>query len=147
MTPQLPARVHVVLATVLAVAIAGSAATAQSQSDLRRENQRLQSQVSDLERELEAARERIAELDALVQQLREAVEAARRGEQPRVPPPPLEEPTVTIDESVPTASPRTLMNALVGRYQHTMGPMPMGEYGDKERTQYLKAVRNWVALN
>ncbi|MHC4992284.1 MAG: hypothetical protein ACYTGC_15025, partial [Planctomycetota bacterium] len=90
-----------VLLTATFVGIARSAA-GQSQADLRRENQRLATQVGDLEAQLQAARNRIAELEAQIASLREAM--SRRATGPGAPMPPLEAERVTIDESVPTAS-------------------------------------------
>ena len=88
-----------------------SSAVAQSDRDLRDENQRLTTEVKQLTRELEAAKGRIQELQRQVESLRTALATVRRSS-PQRSPAPLEEEALTIDESVPNASPRALLRAL-----------------------------------
>lgn len=123
---------------VAALAVAGTAA-AQSESELRRENQRLRTELADLRRELDAARVRIAELE---QQLGGAgaqpVETAEAA--------PAE---TTIDESIPNASPRALLGALERSYEDQMQGIEIGDAdGDtsarRDRTVYLRTVERWA---
>jgi hypothetical protein len=105
---------------------------AQSDSDLRRENQALRTQVKDLERELEAARARIASLEA---QLR----ASGGTEMP--PPPPVE---VTIDETVASSSPRALRASLAASYATAMEPFTDAT-DDRSKRARARALEAWAA--
>lgn len=122
-----------------------SSAVAQSDRDLRDANQRLTTEVKQLTRELDAAKGRIQELQRQVENLRTALASVRRSPQQRSPAP-LEEEALTIDESVPNASPRALLRALKASYDKTFADQDQGEQGSSERTLYLKAVDKWVAL-
>ncbi len=137
-------RPPLVIASVLAAALAAPAAPAQSESDLRKENQRLQSRVTELQRELEAARTRIAELEEELKQLRSLPGAPGPGTVTAPPPPP----EASIDESVSDASPRALFNALKESYEAEMKDLEIGSDSDtaslRHRTAYLRAVQGWA---
>ncbi len=134
------------LACLAAMAVLApvSAAVAQSDRDLRDENQRLTTQVKHLTRELDAAKGRIQDLQRQIGTLRTALAAARRSSPPSAPTP-LKEEALTIDESVPNASPRALLMALKASYDTTFADQDQGEHGSSERTIYLRAVDRWVA--
>jgi hypothetical protein len=123
---------------------AGTAPAQNNDTDLRRENQRLRTQVSDLRIELEAARNRIEQLEREVEQLRQLLAAAPQA--PGTAPLPTEE-EVTIDESVPTASPRALLGALKDRYREAMQDLDPGDpstaAGNRQRTAYLRDLHRW----
>src|SRR5690606_14942946 len=85
-----------ILSAVLCVLWIAQPAAAQSDNDLRRENQRLQSELQDTTRELEAARSRIEELQREVARLERALELARGSRPGDSSPTPPEQ--VTIDE-------------------------------------------------
>ena len=121
-----------------------SSAIAQSDRDLRDENQRLTTEVKQLTRELEAAKGRIQSLQRQVESLRSAMATLRRSSPPRSPAP-LKEEALTIDESIPNASPRALLNALKASYDKTFADQDQGEQGSSERTLYLRAVDRWAA--
>jgi len=128
----------------MAVLAPVSSAIAQSDRELRDENQRLTTEVKQLTRELEAAKGRIQNLQRQVESLRTAMASVRRSSPPRSPTP-LKEEALTIDESVPNASPRALLNALKASYDKTFADQDQGEHGSSERTIYLKAVDRWAA--
>ncbi len=130
------------LAAAALLAPTGNAA-AQSDRDLRDENQRLKTEARQLTRELDAAKARIEKLERQVESLRMSLAAARRSGP--TDPAPLEPDPVTIDESVPTASPRALLNALQQSYTQTLGSLERGAEGDADRTAYMKAVGRWAA--
>lgn len=132
------------VAAFAAALVATTGAGAQSDSDLRLENQRLRTRVGDLERELEAARHRIDELEQALEALRQLapVTPPQPATGPDAPPP---EEVVTVDESVPNASPRALLAALAASYEEAVGDMDLGEPGGRQRTAYLRQVRNWVS--
>jgi hypothetical protein len=130
------------LAALATTALPRPAVGQESQSDLRRENQRLLARVTDLERELAAAQEELkvlrAELAALRQQL------AAPGGAPAAPPAPADQP-VTIDESKPDASPRALLKAIKADYQETTKDLELGQdTGDPKRVAYLRTLQRWA---
>ena len=135
------------LACLAAMAVLApvSTAVAQSDRDLRDANQRLTTEVKQLTRELDAAKGRIQDLQRQVETLRTALATARRSSPSRSPAP-LKEEALTIDESVPNASPRALLTALKAGYDKTLADQDQGEHGSSERTLYLKAVDKWAAL-
>ncbi|MEE9131134.1 MAG: hypothetical protein V3T84_14030 [Phycisphaerales bacterium] len=134
------------LACLAAMAVLApvSSAVAQSDRDLRDENQRLTTEVKQLTRELDAAKGQIQSLQRQVESLRTALATLRRSSQPRSPAP-LEEEALTIDESVPNASPRALLTALKASYDKTFADQDQGEPGTRERTIYLNTVDRWAA--
>lgn len=127
-----------------ALGIAASPAHGQSEADLRRENQRLVTQAKDLQAELDAAKKRISDLEKQIADLR-ATAATSGGTTPGTTVAPLEEEKVTIDETVPNASPRAFFNYLGGAYKEAIAATPMGEADSRERTAYLRTVEGWVA--
>jgi hypothetical protein len=132
----------VFLAVVAAAALIAPPASAQSEADLRRTNQALQTQVRDLTRELEAARARVRDLEAENARLARDLETARRGGTPLPPPPPER---TSVDESVPSASPRALYKALVADYAEATRDLDAGTPGSREAAVYLATVRTWAA--
>lgn len=121
-------------------------AVAQSESDLRKQNQQLAAQVQDLQKELKAAQDRLKVLEAQITQLQQQLAAARAGgPSVRTPVPPLEPEKVTIDERVPHASPRALLVALVTSYQKAVENMEIGKPGDGKRRAYIKKLEGWKA--
>jgi hypothetical protein len=124
---------------ILALLGTAGTASAQSDADLRRENQRLRTQVSDLQRELEAARNRIDQLEREVEKLRQLLAAA-----PATPTGQPPEERVTIDESVPHASPRALLRSIKDGYMAALLDLDPGEPGTKQRTKYLHELARWA---
>jgi hypothetical protein len=119
-------------------------ARAQSESDLRRQNQELTSRVRDLEAELEAARKQHDALQKRIAALEAQLAAARTsgGAGSGVIAPLEEEPT-TLDESKPGASPRAVFKALVESYAKAVGELPMGAPNDRDRIAYLRRLEKW----
>ena len=130
-------------ATAAALLVAAVAAGQQSDNETRRENQQLRTQVQDLERELEAARQQIADLERQIEGLRRMLEEVRQGgpttpaTQPQLP--------VSVDESVPNASPRALVAALVKSYEETTEDLEAGRPGDRDRVAYVRALERWAS--
>jgi hypothetical protein len=139
-----------IVVAVLLIGSIGAPAAAQSQNDLRRENQSLRTQVDDLQRELEAAREEIARLQAEIERLQKLLE---EGPPPAAAAPvapveaePAPEAQVTIDESVPEASPRALLAAVIAGHGQEMAGVPMGTESDEPaRIGYMRRLNRWVA--
>ncbi len=131
------------LAASAALCLLNASAAAQSESDLRRANEALRNELRDAQLRLDAANKRIRELEAQVAQLREAL-AAGGGAPAPLPDLPPEE--VSIDESVPNASPRALFNALVASYAGATKDLELGtdRPDDKQRIAYARAVDSWV---
>jgi hypothetical protein len=136
-----------ILALVVASGLTSTgAATAQSDRDLRELNQRLQTQVNDMQRELDAARTRIADLE------RDLATLMRRLGRTTGSPPSTTAQTpperVTIDESVPNASPRALLKAIRESYTEATSDFEIGDYdgmaGRRQRAAYLRAVESWA---
>jgi hypothetical protein len=127
---------------MLALLATAGAASAQSDAGLRRENQRLRTQVDDLKRELDAARNRIAQLELEVEKLRQLLAVT-----PQTPAGQSIEERVTIDESVPHASPRALLKALQAAYLEAMLDIDPGDpetaEGNRQRTAYLRELQRW----
>ncbi len=135
-------RALVAAASVAAAMGAGPRpAAAQSDNDLRRENDALRARARFLETELEAAQKKIAELEGLVEDLRRTIGRALPSQPHAAPPEPSK---VTLDESVPNASPRALHQELQSSYQEAIGELQIGEPGDRQRRVYLRAVENWA---
>jgi hypothetical protein len=124
---------------MLALLVTVGAASAQSDADVRRENERLRTQVSDLQRELEAARNRIEQLEREVEKLRQLLAAA--------PPISVTSPAdgpVSIDESLPHASPRALLRTIKESYMATLLDFDPGEPDSRLRAAYLRELGKWV---
>lgn len=139
-----PHRILPAVACALGIAGATAGAAAQSDNDLRRENQRLQTLVDDLELELAAARKTIADLQQRLANLSGAGGgAATSPDAPTVP----EE--VSVDESVHDASPRALFKALQDSYVNQMQGLSLGDphgapAARRERLAYVRAVEQWA---
>ena len=134
--PTSHARFGLVIAALLlgGGVAARPAAAQQSPNDLRRENQSLRTQVRDLERELQAAKDRIAELNRLLQ--------ATRSRGPATAP---AVGKVTIDESVPHASPRALFRAIVDSYRQELHDRDLASDDHLQRRAiYLRAINRWA---
>jgi hypothetical protein len=120
--------------TVIMSCALTSHAVAQSDAELRRENQQLRSQ-------LDMAEARVAELEREVARLQQTIEVLRsRTDRDR---PAADDEDVTIDESEPNASPRALMRALSKDYQEQLKDMPVGQADDRERQLYLRQLSRW----
>jgi hypothetical protein len=111
---------------------------AQSPSELRRENERLKTQVAELEREVAQKQTEIDRLQAENAQLR-----AGGAAQGRAPLPPLEPEEVSIDETKPAASPRALLAAAVTGYRAVTKDLVLESEGP-ERLTYQRAVEKWA---
>ncbi len=114
-------------------------ASAQSDRDLRDENQSLQTKVRELQRELDAANASIAELQRRLQQSgRPAADPAAQPEADRV----------TIDESRADASPRALLRAISESYAEATRDLEVGDFnstiGTRTRATYVRAVESWA---
>ncbi len=140
--PIVNARLGLVIAALcLAGGLAARPASAQSPNDLRRENQRLRTRVGDLERELRAARDRIEKLERDIAHLQRLL----AGVPTRAPSTaPVEQ--VTIDESVPHASPRALLRAIIDSYRQELHDRDLAsdDYIQK-RAIYLRAISRWAS--
>jgi hypothetical protein len=131
---------------VLALLGTAGPARAQSDADLRRENQRLTTHVDDLRRELEAARNLIEQLRAEVEMVRGLL-ASQQASDPAASTPPEEEP-VSIDESKPHASPRALLRNLQKRYEEAIAQRDPGDPatlpGQRARASFLRDLNRWA---
>lgn len=117
----------------------------ESDSDLRRQNQQLTTEVQDLQRKLEASEERNRELEARIAQLEQQLANARRGGTASRTLPPLEEEEITVDESVPNASPRALFKELVTSYEANLASVDTDLNDDRVRRGFLKQAESWRA--
>ncbi len=134
MTPSMTCRLPIMLIfAVMQLGLIAPHAAAQNIDELRRENQRLRAELEEKVRELEAAQSRIAELERAL--------AAAHGERQRDD----DEPEVTIDESVPSASPRALRRALSQDYAETLGDQEIGSADSRERNLYMRQLTRWQA--
>ncbi len=136
-------RINLFALTTAAVLATAGAASAQSDRDLRQENQALQTQVRELQRELDAARASITQLERILarrlgQSERPAADTATQPDAERV----------TIDESEPNASPRALFKAVTGSYVEATRDLDIGDFnstaGTRARVAYLRAVEAWA---
>jgi hypothetical protein len=148
MTRMMAARTFGVLGLALLLPVfLCQPAAAQSDADLRKQNQELQARVKDLETELAAARGQNESLQKRITAL-EAALAARPAAPGAVggagaAAQTLPEERVTIDESKPAASPRALFNAVVESYKTAMGDAPVGKHGDRDRAAYMRRLQKW----
>jgi uncharacterized small protein (DUF1192 family) len=132
----------VLLVALASISLSGASAHAQSELDLRTENERLMSRIADLERQIAGLREEIARLTQENTQL--ADQHAAGGA--KAPPPPPDEPVVSIDETAPSASPRALLRVLTENYQERAASLEMGESAtDPKRIAYLREFERWAA--
>jgi hypothetical protein len=117
---------------------------AQSDSDLRKQNQELAAKVKDLQAELDAAKKQSDALQKRISQLESQLSAARStGATGAAAWPPLEEEKVSIDESKPSASPRALFGAVVESYKKAVGDSPLGHPNDRDRVNYMRKLDKW----
>ena len=114
----------------------------ESDSDLRRQNQQLTTEVQDLQKRLEAAEQRNRELEERIAQLEQQL-TARRTSPATSTLPPLEEEEVSIDESVPNASPRALFKELVKSYEKSLAELDMGLNDERVQRGFLKQAESW----
>lgn len=129
------------VAYVVAVAVALPAAEtclAQADADVQAENQRLKTEVDQLKRDLKASHDRVKLLEQQVIALQKSRTAATQ-------PAPLEPEKVTVDESVPLASPRALRNHLTTSFETDMGTQEIGAAGDAKRRAFMRNLHRWVA--
>lgn len=133
-----------VVATAISGSFAPSAYGQANDQDLQQQNQDLIIQLQKLQHELQLANERNRQLEERVKQLEQQLAAARtpsaltsgsRHEAEKV----------SIDESVPHASPRALFKAIVASYQQALENLEVGRPGDGKRRAYLRKVENWKA--
>ncbi|MCI0363973.1 MAG: hypothetical protein L0Y44_00650 [Phycisphaerales bacterium] len=116
-----------------------------TQNDAREQNEILTQQVRALQEQLRAAEQENQRLEDRIAQLEQQLGAMRRSTTTPAPPtaPPAEVERVTIDETVPNASPRALFRALRENYEQTMGGLAIGEPGSTERREYWKRLEKW----
>jgi hypothetical protein len=129
--------------SVITPALGQTTVQGASDSDLRKQNQQLQSRVQDLERELKAAQDRIIELEKKV--AAGGHTAGNSGTTTTTAGSTSAEPQVSIDENVPSASPRALLRALTERYQNDPAKLEMGKDGDGKRRAYVRRLEGWKA--
>ncbi len=136
----------IIALVAVSVLVSTGEAAAQSDRDLREENQRLRTQVNDMQRELEAARRRIADLERELQALMRRLDrtpGSPASSSQQTPPE-----RVTIDESVPNASPRALLKAIRDSYADATRDLEIGDFnstaGTRHRAAYLRVVESWA---
>jgi len=122
------------------VAVSAPGTAAQSDNELRRENQALQARVTELERELQAARDRIKQLETVIEEMRKSG-GSSTTRPPSVQPEPEK---VSIDESKQDASPRALLAAMQKDMQQDLAGIEIGAEGSRERDNYMRALDRWV---
>jgi hypothetical protein len=130
---------------VAVLASAAGPALAQSENELRQENQALKDQVRELQAELDAARQKLQRMEQTVERLQRELVAGRSAPDARPPMKDLAPEEISIDESVPNASPRALQRALTDSYEEAMKDLEIGQRDDRARRAYLVAVRSWAA--
>lgn len=124
--------------------------TQPAQPELAAENEQLARRVLELEDELEVAQVKNRQLQDRIAQLEQQLEAMKRtatrpAGRATTRPAQLPEPpeVVTVDESIPTASPRALFKALMASYEEATLGLDMGEVDEPERRAYLKELESW----
>lgn len=130
---------------LLATTIVVAPANAQSDADLRRQNQELTTKVKDLEAELDAARKQADTLQKRIAALEAQLLARPAGGGGKVIPP-LEPEKLSIDETKPGSSPRNLFNMAVESYKQAVANMPMGTPGDREHVAYMRTIERWEPM-
>ena len=130
------------------VCLASGRASAQSESELRRQNEQLASQVQELmterdanEREIQTLKERIAQLEQQLAAARRSGGASRQT-QPQSQPEPEK---ITVDETIPTATPRALLKAVQESYAEVTKDLDIGHPGDGKRRAFMKKLDSWKA--
>ena len=149
------------LAAVMLLAILGCrVAAAQSQGDLRRENERLRLLVDELEAEVRRLRTQLADSEAAVATLQTRVselESAGSGTPPAAADRSLTPPgdagdataepdaVVTVDESRPDASPRAVRAEARRRWADGPGRLDLGlEAASPQRINHLRVLDAWA---
>ncbi len=147
-------------AIVLAAVLGGRPASAQSQGDLRRENEQLRQLVDELQAEVRRLRAQLTDAEAAVSTLQSRVselESAAAG-QARPPAdrslmPPGDgsdadaeaDAVVTVDESRPEASPRAVRTEARRRWADGPGRLDLGlEAASPQRINYLRVLEGWA---
>jgi hypothetical protein len=134
------------MAFIASFLLAGTAYSQESDSDLRRQNQQLTNEVQELQRRLNAAEQRNQELEQRLTQLEQQLAAGRRAAPSSSTLPPLEQEEVTVDETIPHASPRALFRELVANYEKTFEGVDIGDDDDdRSRRNFIKQVEAWRA--
>lgn len=138
------------LALLCVLILTGTTAFGQSDADLRRANQALTTQVADLTRELEALKASNKQLQDRIGQLEAQLTTARRpggnaASGGNSAPPPLEEPQVSIDETLPHSTPRALFREVQASHDELIKDLEMGKTGDSKRRGYLRKLEQWRA--
>jgi hypothetical protein len=111
---------------------------AQTATDLQAENQRLRNDLDQLKKDLKASQDRVKLLE-------QQIAAMQQNRSSSNPPPAPEPEKVTVDESVPLASPRAMFNHLTTSYEADMSSIEIGAAGDAKRRGYLRELQRWVA--
>lgn len=139
------ARPAILIGSLLCVVAMTPPAPAQSDSDLRKQNQQLSARIQELEKQLKDALDQNKALEERIKQLQQQITALKSGSRTATatPTPAATPEKVTIDESQPNASPRALLNGLVADYANTLGPIDMGQPGDGKRNNYVKKLEGW----
>ena len=138
--PYMSTLVVAMAVATLSVFCLAPAVQAQSDSELRRENQQLKTQVEDLRRELEAAQQQIERLQQRLDRINAGNGGSASGGEVGEP---FEE-KVSIDESKPDASPRAFLSKLQEEYHAEFEKLPLGDTVEsRERLNYLKSVDRW----
>lgn len=108
-------------------------------------NAELATRVADLTRELKLAQETIRTQQTTIARLEQQLAAAGvvTAETTNTTAP--ESDQVTIDETLPNASPRALFNAVVAGYRSATDGMQTGKPGDSARMLYLRTLEIWRA--
>jgi len=136
----------VLVLSILTIGLTTASVAAQSQSDLRRENQRLRAMSDELTRELDAIKTDLevlrTENDRLSRLLAAAARTVSAGGT-TLPPP--QDPAVSIDETKPGASPRALFAAIAADYENEVAGREVGDPGDPQRTAYLRHIERWAS--
>lgn len=135
---------HVLLfCTILAAGFGLHSPVAAQTPGPETENARLAAELAETKKKLDAANKRIAELELEVARLNRRL-AGQAADQSTA----TADEEATIDETDPAASPRALFSALVKSYEEATEGLTLdatGPSGERERTQYLRALRQWRA--
>lgn len=132
-------RLQLALSSVLILIVAVPAA-GQSNNDLRRENERLRTEVRELQSELNAARARIAELE---RDLERAAAAPSRAPRPGLGDEVDDAVTMGDPADGPEHHPGLLLLRLQEEYAEAMGDHAPGAHDSRERDRYHRALSRW----
>jgi hypothetical protein len=137
-------RSSIVVVAGLLVCWMVSATHAQSDSELRRQNEQLTAQAQELQEKLDAAERENAVLKERISALEQQLAAARRAGSAKPSKPAPEPEKVTVDETNPLASPRALFKALQTSLLVATKDTDPGKPGDSKRRAYLKKLESWT---